>query len=48
MDLNLEGKKALVTGASSGLGAAAAKMLAQEGADVIICSRNIDKLKATA
>ncbi len=48
MDLNLEGKKALITGASSGLGAAAAKMLAQEGADVIICSRNIDKLKATA
>ncbi|MEA1981885.1 MAG: SDR family oxidoreductase [candidate division Zixibacteria bacterium] len=48
MNLNLKGKKALVTGASSGLGAAAAKMLAQEGANVIICSRNIDKLKATA
>jgi len=36
MDLGLSGKTALVTGASSGMGAAAAALFAQEGADVVI------------
>jgi 3-oxoacyl-[acyl-carrier protein] reductase len=37
MDLELAGKTAIITGASSGIGAAAAKVLAEEGADVVIC-----------
>ena len=45
MNLGLEGKIALVTGASSGLGFATAKLLAQEGAFVAINSRNAQKLK---
>jgi len=48
MDLNLKGKKALVTGASSGLGAAAALALAQEGVEVTIVARGQDKLETTS
>ena len=43
MDLQLKGKRALVTGSSSGLGEAIAKMLAAEGAAVIIHGRNIER-----
>lgn len=39
MDLQLKGKRALVTGSSSGIGAAIAKTLAQEGASVVIQGR---------
>ncbi len=44
MNLGLAGKKALVTGASSGLGLGAAKSLIEEGATVIIASRSQEKL----
>ena len=39
MDLKLKGKKAIVTGASRGIGRAIAETLADEGADVAICAR---------
>src|ERR1044072_4742203 len=48
MDLQLKGKRALVTGSSSGLGEAIAKMLATEGATVIIHGRNIDRASSVA
>jgi len=48
MDLLLNGKIVLITGASRGLGFATAKLLAQEGAQVIINSRDPQKLQAAA
>ncbi len=44
MDLVLEGKTALITGSSRGIGRAIALCLAQEGANVVICSRNRQEL----
>jgi hypothetical protein len=46
--LGLEGRRALVTGGSKGLGAAIARELVGEGASVAICSRNEEELLATA
>ncbi len=45
IEVNFEGKIALVTGASSGLGARFAKVLAKAGAQVVLASRRIDRLK---
>jgi NAD(P)-dependent dehydrogenase (short-subunit alcohol dehydrogenase family) len=45
IEVNFEGKVALVTGASSGLGARFAKVLAQAGAQVVLASRRIERLK---
>jgi len=47
MNLGLEGKVALVTAASRGLGAATALAFAREGAQVAICARNPDALAAS-
>ena len=44
-ELDLSGRVALVTGASSGLGTQFAKTLAKAGAAVVLASRRIDKLK---
>jgi len=43
----LDGKVALVTGASSGLGVACAQALAEAGADVVLGARRVDKLADT-
>jgi 3-oxoacyl-[acyl-carrier protein] reductase len=48
MDLKLNGKKALVTGASRGLGYATAKALATDGCAVVINSRNEASITAAA
>ena len=48
MDLELEGKAALVTGGSKGIGKAIARALAQEGVDVAIAARTQETLEVTA
>src|SRR5262245_44936280 len=45
---SLEGKVALVTGGSKGLGEAFARALAAAGADVALCSRNREEANAVA
>ncbi|MGJ6966799.1 SDR family NAD(P)-dependent oxidoreductase [Streptosporangium sp. G11] len=48
MDLQLAGRRALVTGSSSGLGEAIAKALAAEGADVVVHGRDRTRTEAVA
>ena len=48
MDLQLKGKRALVTGSSKGIGRGAATLLAEEGCDVLLASRDAEGLAAVA
>ena len=45
---DLSGRVALVTGASSGLGERFARVLASQGAAVVLCARRMDRLEALA
>ena len=47
MDLGLSGKKALITGSTRGIGRAIANLLADEGVDLAICSRNQEEVDST-
>lgn len=44
--LRLDGRRALVTGASSGFGACFAQLLSDAGAEVVLAARRIDKLQS--
>ena len=48
MDLELDGKTAIVTGGSRGIGKAIARELAMEGVDVAIAARNQERLESAA
>ncbi len=48
MDLGIAGRKAIVCGASAGLGRACAAALAREGVELVIAARSIDRLDAAA
>lgn len=48
MTQNIEGKVVVITGASSGLGEATARLLAQQGAKLVLGARRIDRLQALA
>ncbi len=48
MDLGLTGRRALVMGASRGLGRAVAEVLVAEGAETAICARDETRLRNTA
>ncbi len=46
--MKLEGRKAIITGAAKGMGAAITTTLAREGADIVLAARDLDALEAVA
>jgi NADP-dependent 3-hydroxy acid dehydrogenase YdfG len=48
MDNNIAGKVVVITGASSGLGEATARLLSSEGATVVLGARRVDRLQSLA
>jgi NADP-dependent 3-hydroxy acid dehydrogenase YdfG len=48
MDNNIEGKIVVITGASSGLGEATARLLSAQGASVVLGARRADRIRALA
>jgi NADP-dependent 3-hydroxy acid dehydrogenase YdfG len=48
MSNNIEGKVVVITGASSGLGEAAARLLSAQGASVVLGARRADRIKSLA
>src|ERR1700748_779270 len=48
MSNNIEGKVVVITGASSGLGEAAARMLSEQGAIVVLGARRADRIEKLA
>ncbi|MGE4339743.1 MAG: SDR family NAD(P)-dependent oxidoreductase, partial [Pigmentiphaga sp.] len=48
MELNLRGRTALITGASSGIGAGVARLLADEGTRIAVTARRDDQLERVA
>ena len=48
MTESLSGKVVIITGASSGIGAGAARLLAQQGCKLVLAARSADKLEALA
>ena len=48
MSNNIEGKVVVITGASSGLGEAAARLISAQGASVVLGARRVDRIKSLA
>ena len=48
MSNNIEGKVVVITGASSGLGEATARLLSAEGASVVLGARRVERIKSLA
>src|SRR2546423_3349781 len=48
MSDNIEGKVVVITGASSGLGEATARLLSAQGASVVLGARRVDRIQAVA